>query len=615
MLKSILGGSADVRIAALALVALALSVAARVIPGVPPRVVDWPLLAALVVGGIPLLVDLWRRLLARQFGSDVLAGLAIVTAAILGQYVVAVLVILMLSGGQTLEYYATRRASAVLDALARRNPSVAHRRCGQELLDVPLGDVVVGDALVILPHEICPVDGLVAEGLSTMDESFLSGEPFLMRKTVGSAVISGAVNQDGALTITATRRAIDSRYARIMAIVRTAEERRPPMRRLADRLGAWYTPLAVGIALAGWMVSGDVARFLAVLVIATPCPLLLAIPTAIVGGIALSAKRNIVIKDPAVFERIGTCRTAIFDKTGTLTLGRPVLTDVFCRGGVERHEVIALAASLEQYSKHPLAPAVTEAADAEGVGRLPVAEVSELAGSGLRGRVGGRTVHITSRGQAGVVMPTDLPEAALGLECLIVVDGAVVALLRFRDAPRQESRSFVRHLEAKHGISRLILTSGDRESEVRYLGELVGIDDVMFNQSPEQKVALVTAESRRQPTLFVGDGLNDAPAMVAATVSVALGQRHEVTAESAAAVVLDGSLAKVNELLHIARRTKRLALQSAVGGMVLSLAGMGLAVCGLLPALVGAIAQEVIDAAAVLNALRAAFPPADLPDY
>ena len=269
-------------------------------------------------------------------------------SAILAQYIVAVLVILMLSGGQTLEHYATRRASAVLDALARRNPTLAHRRHGQELSDVPLGDIAVGDVLVILPHEICPVDGLVAEGLSTMDESFLSGEPFLMRKTVGSTVISGAINQDGALTITATRLAVDSRYARIMAIVRTAEERRPPMRRLADRLGAWYTPLAVGIALAGWMGSGEVARFLAVLVIATPCPLLLAIPTAIVGGISLSARRSIVIKDPAVFERAGTCRTVIFDKTGTLTLGRPVLTEVFCRGGVERHQVIALAASLEQ---------------------------------------------------------------------------------------------------------------------------------------------------------------------------------------------------------------------------------------------------------------------------
>ncbi len=224
-------------------------------------------------------------------------------------------------------------------------------------------------------------------------------------------------------------------------------------------------------------------------------------------------------------------------------------------------------------------------------------------------------MHITSRGQVGLVVPSDFPDAGLGLECVVVIDGAVAALLRFRDTPRPDSRSFVRHLQAKHGVSQLILTSGDRESEVRYLGDLVGINDVMFGQSPEQKVALVTTESRRHPTLFVGDGLNDAPAMVAATVSVALGQRHEVTAESADAVVLDGSLAKVNELLHIARRTKRLALQSAVGGMLLSLVGMGLAVCGLLPALAGAIAQEVIDAAAVLNALRAAFPPADLPDY
>ena len=338
----------DARIAALALLSIALSGGLRLIPDLPPHVAEWPLIAAAALGGVPLVMGLITRVMAREFGSDLLAGLAIVTAVVLGQYLVAVVIVLMLSGGQALEHYATRRASAALDALARRNPSQAHRRNAGNLEDVLLDDVAVGDVLVIFPHETCPVDGAVLEGTSTMDESFLSGEPFRIRKTVGADVISGAINQEGLLTIRAARRAEDSRYARIVDIVRAAEERRPPMRRLADRLGAWYTPLAVGVAAAGWMVSGDSSRFLAVLVIATPCPLLLAIPVAIIGAISLAARRSILIKDAGVLERIGSCRTVIFDKTGTLTLGRPSLTNVFAVSGFERTTILSLVASLEQ---------------------------------------------------------------------------------------------------------------------------------------------------------------------------------------------------------------------------------------------------------------------------
>lgn len=574
-----------------------------------------PLAVALLAGGGPLLISLVRTALAGDFGADFLAGLSIVTAVVAGEYLVAVVVVLMWSGGQSLEQYASQRASSVLDALARRNPTTAHRRSGDTLADVALADVEVSDILVVLPQEICPVDGVVREGTSTMDESFISGEPFRVRKTVGSTVMSGAMNGESALTIVAERRAVDSRYAQIVDIVRGAELRRPRIRRLADRLGGWYTPVAVAVAAVAWAVSGESTRFLAVLVIATPCPLLLGIPVSIIGAISLAAQRSIIISDASILERIGTCRTVVFDKTGTLTLGRPELTEVALAPGADRDVVLRLAASLEQYSKHPLASAVLRAADSAGLERLPVTSVSEKPGEGLAGEIDGRMVSITSRARVpGPELAGFAPEGD-GLECVVTVDGAAAALFRFRDGPRRESASFVGHLRPRHGFDRILLVSGDRESEVRYLANLMGITEAFFTQSPEQKVAIVTAERQRQPTLFVGDGINDAPAMVVADVAIALGQRADIAAHSAGAVILDDRLSRVDELIHIARRTKRIALQSAVGGMFLSLGGMALAAAGWLPPLGGVITQEVIDVFAVLNALRAAWLPKELTDF
>ena len=605
----------DGRIAIVALLAIAVSLIARFVFDAP-HAANIPLLVAIAAGGVPLLWSLGRRVLAREFGSDFLAGLSILTAILLGEYLVAVVVILMLSGGQALEAQAISRAASVLHALARRNPSSAHALQSDDTLkDVPLADVEVGDLLVVLPHETCPVDGTVRAGTSTMDESYVSGEPFLIRKTVGAPVISGAINGDSAMTIIASRRAVDSRYARIMRIVAAAEQNRPPMRRLADRLGAWYTPLSLAVALIGWGLSGDPDRFLAVLVIATPCPLLLAIPITIIGAVSLGAKRGILIKDAALLERITSCRTVIFDKTGTLTLGRPSLTAMNAFGGMKPRDVLAAAASLEQYSKHPLADAVTAAAIADGLSLQPVTEMSEIPGEGLSGVVAGHRVRITGRQRLPPTTIDSLPAGAGGLECVVFIDEQLAALFTFRDAPRGETAPFVRHLAPQHHVDRVLIVSGDRESEVRYLASQVGIDEIYAGQTPEDKVAIVTRETSRQPTLFVGDGLNDAPAMLAATTGVALGQHHEVTSEAAGAVILEGSLSKVDELLHIARRTRRLALQSAAGGMLLSCAGMVLAAAGALPALSGVIAQEFIDVAAVLNAVRASWPPPELTDY
>src|SRR5215472_14175792 len=329
-------------IAAFAAAAILVHLLLRFALHTSPGAYQIPLLATLALGGIPLVYELLKKILRREFGSDLLAGISIVTSVVLGEYLAGSIVVLMLSGGEALENYALRSASSVLRALAKRMPSVAHRKRDSTIQDVALDDIAVGDALVVYPHDICPVDGTVIEGNGAMNEAYLTGEPFEITKAPGSAVISGAVNGEAALTITATRRAVDSRYARIMAVMRESEQNQPKLRRLGDQLGAIYTPVAVTIAVAAWVISGEAVRFLAVLVIATPCPLLIAIPVAIIGSISLSARRGIIVKDPAVLERIDNCRTAIFDKTGTLTYGQPRLTEVIVGAEFSADEALAL---------------------------------------------------------------------------------------------------------------------------------------------------------------------------------------------------------------------------------------------------------------------------------
>ncbi|HET9783594.1 MAG TPA: heavy metal translocating P-type ATPase [Terriglobales bacterium] len=583
--------------------------------GVAPARADIALWVVLAVGGIPILIMLGRRMWEREFGSDLLAGIGIVAAVVAGEYLVGAIIVVMLAGGSSLEQMATRRASQVLDALARRMPQLAHRERGGAIEDVPLAAVEVGDRLLVLPHEVCPVDGTVIAGHATMDESYLTGEPFAMAKAPGSQVISGAINGEAALTIVADKLAVDSRYAKIMAVMAETAQRQPRLRRLGDRLGAWYTPLAVAIAVLAWVVSGEGVRFLAVIVIATPCPLILAIPVAVVGAISLSARHAIIIKNPAALERIVSCRIVILDKTGTLTYGRPEVTEIHLLGGLERREVLQAAASLEAYSKHPLARAVVQAAEKEGLRPQPVSEISEPPGQGLRGITDGRRVRITGRGKLAPEQAAKLPAIAPGLECVVLLEEDVAAVFRFRDEPRGDVRPFIGHLGPRHAVERVLLVSGDRESEVRHLAGQAGISEVHAEQTPEQKLASGEAALRQAPTLFVGDGINDAPALTAATVGVAFGPGSDIAAEAADAVILDPSLLRVDQLLHIGRRMRAIALQSAGFGMAASVIGMAAAAVGWLPPLAGAIAQEGVDLFAVLNAVRAALPGRSLADY
>lgn len=573
----------------------------------PDGVRELPLQLVTLVGAVPLLWEIIKKAIKLDLGADILAAIALVTAVTLGEHLAAVLIIIMLAGGQALENYAMRKASSVLAALAARMPTTTHRKSNERIEEIAINEIRIGDLIVVLPHETCPVDGVVIDGHSTMDESYLTGEPYRVSKAKGASVLSGAINGEAALTIQADKLPSDSRYAKIMEVMQEAEQKRPDLRRLGDQIGALFAPLALALAVGTWLVTGDATRFLAVLTVATPCPLLIAIPITIISAISMAARLGIIIKDPTVLERLPTCKTAIFDKTGTLTYGRPELTKIHTSGDIDKNLILQQAASLERYSKHPLSHAILQEAEKLKLPLLEAQSVSEKAGMGLTGMVSGNEIGITSRKKLLDIAPeisSKLPALSAGLECVILLDGKYAATFHFRDAPREDGHSFISHLTPTHQFNKIMLVSGDRESEVAYLAASMGITKTLSSQTPEQKLALVRAETAAAPTLFMGDGINDAPALTAATVGIAFGHASSVTAEAAGAVIMENTLAKVDELIHISESMRRIALQSAIGGMVLSFIGMVFAASGDLSPVAGAIAQEFIDAIAIIWALR-----------
>lgn len=611
-------------IATATLIAIALYLLLRYAFGLEGWAANWPLVAMVVIGGIPLTIDVIKGAIKAKGGADLLAAISIIAAVVMGEWLVAAIIVLMLSGGEALEEAASKRASATLDALAKRSPTVAHRLRGTTLAegtdDVHAEEIGVDDLCVVLPHELCPVDGEVVEGHGSMDESYLTGEPYVVPKSTGSSVISGAINGEVALVIRAQAAAKDSRYAKIVGVLREAENNRPPMRRMADRLGAWYTLIALALGILGWVVSGEPSRFLAVLVIATPCPLLIGVPVAIIGAISLAAKRGIIVKNPAMLEDVGRVKIVMFDKTGTLTYGRPSVTKVDTPQGARfgADEVLRLCAAIEKYSKHPLATAIVNEAERRGLVIPEVQEISERPGQGLVGTVAGHGLRVTNRKGLAAVDPGSvplLPPTATGMESVVLIDEAYAATLQFRDEPRLSASSFIEHLPHKHGVEEMMILSGDRESEVRHLADKVGIKTVYGGMAPEEKLEMVRAKTKEGPTLFLGDGINDAPAMTAASAGVAFGATSDVTSEAADAVVLDSSLERLDDLLHIGTRMRRIALQSVIGGMGLSIAGMILAVFGLFTPLMGAIAQELIDVLAIANAARVGIHNKELSDF
>ncbi|KTC86553.1 heavy metal translocating P-type ATPase [Legionella brunensis] len=595
----------ELYIALLSLIAIGIYIVMTVCSLPKPNI---PLIFAIIIGGIPVFLQIILKLSKGNLGADSIAAIALIASVILQEYLAANLIILMLASGQTLEYYAKRKASSVLLALANRMPSAAHRKINHHLEDVILSDLKINDEIVIHPHEPCPVDGIVIEGHGSMDESYLTGEPYQISKAPGSYVLSGAINGETLLVIKATKPPSDSRYAAIVKVLEEAEQKRPSIRRLGDQIGAIFAPISVIFAFISWYFTGDPVRFLSVLVIATPCPLLLAIPITIISSISRAAKQAIIIKDPAILEQLSICKTAIFDKTGTLTYGKPTLTEIFMvKSNFTKRKLLQYVASLERYSKHPLSSAILKAAQEQNLKLIQSSNVSEKPGEGLRGIINNHTIQITSRKKLLETMPqyaTLLPAITLGLECIVLLDNQYIASFNFHDSLRIESKSFIGHLTPSHQFEKIMLVSGDRSSEVNYLANILKIKDIYASQTPEQKLAIVRRETTKAPTVFMGDGINDAPALAAATVGIAFGQFSNITAEAAGAVIMENTLNKVDELIHLSINTRNIALQSAIGGMIFSIIGMGFAAAGFINPVTGAILQEVIDILAIANALR-----------
>ncbi|HHF7368344.1 TPA: heavy metal translocating P-type ATPase [Legionella bozemanae] len=568
---------------------------------------QYPLFFLLITAGLPLLMQIFLKLLKGNLGADILAALALITGVILQEYLASAFIVLMLASGQALERYAMRKASSVLLALEQRMPLIAHRKINHRIEDIELEHIRIDDEIVVYPHETCPVDGIVIEGHGSMDESYLTGEPYQISKAPGASVLSGALNGDSPLIIKTTRLTSNSRYASIVKVLGEAEQKRPSIRRLGDKIGMFFGPIALIFAILAWYMSGDSIRFLAVLVIATPCPLLIAIPITIISAISKAAKQSIIIKDPTVVEQLPICKTAIFDKTGTLTYGRPTLTDVTVTADYKREKILQYVASLERYSKHPLSFALLNAAEKECIALLETSNVSEIPGQGLQGTIHNQKIHITGRKKLLKIHPefkSTLPNEKSGLECIVIIDNIVAATLNFHDPARPETKSFISHLKPAHHFNKIMIVSGDRESEVNYLGAQLGVAEIHASQTPEQKLDIVREEVKKAPTVFMGDGINDAPALTAATVGIAFGEFSNVTAEAASAVIMENTFNKVDELFHLSLKTRKIVLQSALGGMGLSIIGMCFAALGYIPPVTGAIVQEFIDIIAIMNALR-----------
>jgi len=548
----------------------------------------------------------------RRLGVDALAVLALVGTLVIGEYLAGAVITVMLASGRTLEARAASRAQRELHALLARAPRVVHRYANGELTSPPIDDVVRGDLLLVQPGEVVPVDGLIESEAAVLDESALTGEPLPVTRATGDAVRSGVVNAGGPFDVRATTSAAESTYAGIVRLFSEAEASSAPFVRLADRYAGVF--LAVALVLAGlaWAVSGDLVRAVAVLVVATPCPLILAAPVAIVSGLSRAARRGVVVKGGGALERLAAGDVLLFDKTGTITTGHPRLADTLTAGDMSADDVLRYAASLDQVSPHVLAAAVVRAARARNLTLSLPADVEEVPGHGVRGVVDGRRIAVgkaswTHAGSRSSWARSVRRRAELdgALTVFVDVDGAPVCALLLDDPIRPDAARTIRQLR-RDGIRRIVMVTGDREENAQTVGAVIGVDDVLADRTPAEKVEAVRLEGRGGHTIMVGDGINDAPALALADVGVAVGARGATASSEAADLVLTvDRLDRLGEALVIARRSRRVAFESVVVGIGLSLGAMVVAAFGYLPPVWGAILQEVIDVAVIANALRA----------
>jgi heavy metal translocating P-type ATPase len=567
---------------------------------------------------VPLTWSVARSLLHGDVGVDAIALVSMAGALALGQYLAGAVVALMLAGGNALEEFAGGRARRELTKLVERMPRIAHVRRDAEVVEVAVEEVEVGDVVVVRAGEVIPVDGIVVSRDAVVDESALTGEPLPMTYRPGGSVLSGTTNAGDAFEVRATRPASESAYAALVRLVKEAESQRAPFVRLADRYAIIFLPLTAGVAAVAWAVSGDPIRALSVFVVATPCPLILAAPIALLSGVSRAARVGVIVKGAGVIERLGEVRTALLDKTGTLTLGTAEVERVVSYDGVETDELLRLAASLDQLSVHALAEALVHDVQRRGVTLSFPEAVEERLGQGIEGTVDGRRVAVGStawlaeRGYDG-----DLHVAARSLDAeagagrakiLVGIDGRLAGGIVMADQPRDDAPELIASLR-RAGIRHVAMVTGDREAVAAEVGHRLGVDRVYADQTPEEKLEVVRAMqqvSELSPVVMVGDGVNDAPALALADVGIAMGAAGATAAsETADAVIVVDRVDRVADAVSIGRRSLAIAHQSVRFGMGLSLTAMVFAAFGFIQPVFGALLQEAIDVAVILNALRA----------
>ena len=593
-----------------ALAFLSAGAMARIVsPDTPASGVVWTV-GLVLIGAQPV----WRTLrlvLAGRFAADLVATLAIVGAVCLAQPVAGLVIVLMQTGGEALERFAEGRASDAVRALEDAAPRTAHRLHGTRVDDIGVEDIASGDVLLVRPGELLPCDAIVVDGASHVDVSRLTGEPMPVTAARDARLMSGSVNGEGTLTVRAIATAGDSQYAHIVALVASAQASKAHLQRLADRYAVWFTPFTLVVCTMVYAVTHDSVRVLAVLVVATPCPLILATPIAFIGGINLAARRHVIVRTGDALERLAGITTVIFDKTGTLTIGRPAVRRVVAARGLTENDVLRAAGAVEQGSSHLLARTLVDAAQERGLALPAARHVTECAGRGVTGVVDGRSVSVGAQSFVLEQHPHIAPELdaldhADGLEAYVAIDGRAAGVVEYADRLRPELHVAMAHL-TRLGLTDMVLLSGDRAANAQAVAAAAGIDVVAADLMPEDKVdavrRLVTAG---RAVLMVGDGTNDAPALSAATVGVALaGHGGGITAEAADVVVLADDLRCVPEVIGIGRRTMRIARQSIQAGLGLSGLAMVLASLGFIAPTMGAVLQEIIDIGVIINAVRA----------
>ena len=558
---------------------------------------------------VALVIEIARSLRSGEVGLDIVAALSMSAALIFGEALAAAVVAVMYSGGTFLESFAEGRARRDMRDLLSRVPRTATRYHDGGLEDIPLDAITPGERLLIRQGDVVPVDGTIDSATAFLDSSALTGESLPVRLARGDEAMSGATNAGEAFDLTALRAAKDSTYAGIVRLVEAAQASKAPMSRLADRWSLGFLAVTVGIAVAAWWVTGDPIRAVAVLVVATPCPLILAVPVALVAGLSRAAQFGVLVKGAAPLEAMARIRTLILDKTGTLTDGRPQIVSIDSHHGLAEDEILRLAAALDQASKHPVAQAIVAAASARGL-HLPVpSDVVEIPGEGVVGTIEGRAVVVGGddfvAGRVGRGAGDHPPIVAGSVLVAVAVEGRMAGHLVMSDALRPGTGAMLEGLR-RQGIGRILLATGDRIEVARRVAEGLGLDGVRAGLTPDQKTLLVLSERKVGPVMMVGDGVNDAPALAAADVGVAMGARGAAaSAEAADVVLLVDRVDRLGPGIEIARAARRIALESVVAGIGLSVLGMIAAACGYLTPVQGALLQEVIDVAVILNALRA----------